>query len=358
MFKHDQPTSTIHSIDPIPCLITFVAIFSAPHFAFSVTDKPQFGSDPVLMGDAKFANDSSFVRLTDPRISSPSSGFLFQKRPIKLFSSFSKSRKPVSFSTDFSFSISPQNGDGIAFLVVPRILLSRFSKGGFGVIEERRFLGVEFDTLVDEDVGDVNANHVGVDVGSLNSVKTSNVSSVNLVLNSGMKLHSWVDYDSSSKKIEVRLGKFGDARPYDPLLVYGIDLGEMWKNEEMLVGLSSTSGKTMQTSCVYSWKFRTRSVPSWLHSQPLDPRAFSQEQEEEKLEQKKRICALGFLSGLVFIIGCGALMALFVLFLWALLENSLETILTIPAKCTVHSGDFSYKKINVVLEDDSSITKN
>lgn len=333
-----------------------MAIFSAPHFALSVTDKPQFGSDLVLIGDAKFTNDSSVVQLTDPRISSPSSGFLFRKRPIKFFNSYSKSRKPVSFSTDFSFSISPQNGDGLAFLVVPRSMLSRFSKGGFGVLQERRFLGVEFDTSVDEDVGDVSENHVGVDVGGLYSVKTSNVSSVGLVLNSGMKLHSWVDYDSSSKKIEVRLGKFGGTRPDDPLLVYGIDLGHMWKNEEVFVGLSSSSGKTMQTSCVYSWKFRTRSVPSWLHSQPLDPRAFSQEQK--KLAQKKRICALGFLSGLVFIIGCGALLALIVLFLWALFENSLETILTISTKCTVHSGHFTYEKINVVVEDNSSDAKN
>ncbi|XP_073305795.1 L-type lectin-domain containing receptor kinase VIII.1-like [Primulina huaijiensis] len=357
MFKYDPSTFTLHSIYSIPCLITFVAIFSAPHFALSVTDKPQFGSDFVLIGDAKFTNDSSIVQLTDPIISSPSSGFLFRKRPIKFFNSYSKSRKPVSFSTDFSFSISPQNGDGLAFLVVPRSMLARFSKGGFGVLEERRFLGVEFDTSVDEDVGDFNENHVRVDVGGLYSVKTSNVSSVNLVLNSGMKLHSWVDYDSSSKRIEVRLAKFGGARPYDPLLVYGIDLGEMWKNEEVFVGLGSSSGKTRQTSCVYSWKFRTRSVPSWLHSQPLDPWAFSQEQEEKRLAQKKRICALGFLSGLVFIIGCGALLALIVLFLWALFENSLETILTIPAKCTVHSGGFSYEKINVVV-DNSSDAKN
>ncbi|KZV26245.1 Concanavalin A-like lectin family protein [Dorcoceras hygrometricum] len=359
MSKYDHPsTFTRHSIHPIPFLITFLAIYEAPHFALSVTHKPQFGSDLVLIGDAKFANDSSFVQLTDPRISSASSGFLFRRRPIKLFSSYSKSRKPVSFSTEFSFSISPQNGDGIAFLLVPRSMLSRFSKGGFGVLKESRFLGVEFDTSVDENVGDVNANHVGVDVGSLDSVKTSNVSSVDLVLNSGMQLHSWVDYDSSSKRIEVRLDKSGGARPYDPLLVYGIDLGEMWRNEEVFVGLSSSSGKTMQTSCVYSWKFRTRSVPSWLHSQPLDPRVISQEQEEKRLAQKKRICALGFLSGLVFIVGCGALLALIILFLWAMFENSLETILTIPAKSPVHSGDFRYQKINVVVEDNLSEANN
>ncbi|KAK6135898.1 hypothetical protein DH2020_030385 [Rehmannia glutinosa] len=326
-------------------------LLSAIHFSLSLPSKPHFGSNLVLIGDAKFANNSSCIRLTNPTISSPSSGFLIQKKPIKLFSSNSKSRKPVSFSTDFSFSISPHNGDGLAFLVVPKNFISKFSTENFGVLKENRFLGVEFDTSADENVGDVNANHVGVDVGSLVSVKTSNVSSINLVLNSGVKLHSWVDYDSSSKRIEIRLGKFGSARPYNPLLVYQVDLGEMWRNEEVLVGLSSSSGKSMQISNVYSWNFRTRTVPKWLHSQPMDPRAFSSKHSEEKLAQKKKICALGFLSGLVFMTGCGALLALVVLFLWALFENSSETVLTIPGKCTVHSGDFRYEKINVVVGD-------
>lgn len=346
------------SIHPFRSIIFLLALFSALHFSLSLPNKPHFGSNLVLIGDARFTNNSSCIQLTDSRISSPSSGFLFQKKPIRLFSSNSKSRKPVSFSTDFIFSISPHNGDGLAFLVVPRNFLSKFSRESFGVLKESRFLGVEFDTLADENVGDVNANHVGVDIGSLVSVRTSNVSSINLVLNSGMKLHAWVDYDSSSKRIEVRLSKFGSPRPYNPLLVYQVDLGDMWRNEEVLVGLSSSTGKSMQASSVYAWNFRTRNVPQWLHSQPLNPRAFSHERSEEKLAQKRKICALGFLSGLVFLTGCGALLALIVLFLWALFENSSETVLTIPRKCTVHSGDFRYEKINVVVGDSPPDAKN
>ncbi|KAI3458609.1 hypothetical protein Pfo_015272 [Paulownia fortunei] len=347
-----------HSNHPFYFLIFLSALFSALHFSLSLPNKPHLGSNLVLIGDAKFTNNSSCIQLTNPTISSPSSGFIIQKKPIKLCSSNLKSGKPVSFSTDFTFSISPHNGDGLAFLVVPRTFLSKFSTESFGVLKENRFFGVEFDTLVDENVGDVNANHVGVDVGSLVSVKTGNVSSINLVMNSGVKLHSWVDYDSSSKRIEVRLSKFGSGRPYSPLLVYQVDLGEMWRNEEVLVGLSSSSGKSMQTSSVYSWNFRTRNIPKWLHSQPLNPRAFPSEQSEEKLAQKRKICALGFLSGLVFMTGCGALLALIVLFLWALFENSSETVLTIPAKCTVHSGDFRYEKINAVVGDNPTHAKN
>lgn len=347
----------------LPCngltslLIFAVALLSTLHFSSSLPNKPHFGSNLVLIGDAKFTNGVTSVQLTDPKDYFPSSGLLIQKKPIKFLTPKPRARKPLSFSTDFTFSISPHNGDGIAFLVMPRSCLSKFSRESFGVSKERRFFAVEYDTSVDKNVGDVNENHVGVDVGSLVSVKTSNVSSINLILNSGVKLHSWVDYDSSSKRLEVRLSKFGSPRPYTPLLVYQIDMGDMWRNEEVLVGLSSSSGKSMQTSSIYSWKFGMRSIPEGLHSQPADPRAFSHRPIEEKLAQRKRICALGLLSGVVFLTGCGALLALVVLFLWALFDNSSETILTIPGKCIVQSGDIRYEKIGTFVGDDSNDVK-
>ncbi|CAA0836731.1 Concanavalin A-like lectin family protein [Striga hermonthica] len=127
----------------------------------------------------------------------------------------------------------------------------------------------------------------------------------------------------------------------------------MWGNQEVLVGLGSSSGKSMQVSSVYSWNFKTRTVPKWMHSKPLDPREFSGKGSEDKLTQKKRICALGFLSALVFVTGCAALLALVVLFLWALYENSSETVLTIPRKCNMGSADFRYEKIKVVVGDDN-----
>ncbi|KAK8515063.1 hypothetical protein V6N12_001224 [Hibiscus sabdariffa] len=53
------------------------------------------------------------------------------------------------------------------------------------------FLGIEIDARKDEKVGDFNANHVGIDVGSLEPVEVCNLSSLNLVLNNGEPLKSW-----------------------------------------------------------------------------------------------------------------------------------------------------------------------
>lgn len=287
--------------------------------------------------------------------SSLSSGLLIQSKPFKFVTTRSKRPTPTSFSTDFTFSISSHDGDGLALIVVPADFVPKFSGESFGLSREKKYFAVEFDTSVNRNVVDENANHVGVDVDSLVSWKVSNASSVNLVLNSGIKLHSWVDYDSSSKRLEVRLSKFGSPRPYNPLLVYQIDLGEMWKGEEVLVGLSSSNGNSMQRTSVYSWKFRVRTVPKWLHSQPLDPRGFSTEQKEEKMAHKQKGCLFWFLSGLIFATGCGMLVALAVLFLSFLFAN--QEVAVIPVKCSTSSGDFRYEKINLVLEDKSTDVK-
>ncbi|OIT33479.1 PREDICTED: L-type lectin-domain containing receptor kinase S.4-like [Nicotiana attenuata] len=330
-------------------LLLLLTLLPVSIFSFSIGLSSHFDPNLGLIGDAKITKDGSFVQLTDSSKSSLSSGFVFQRIPFKFLDS-------NSFSTDFSFSISPHNGDGLSFVIVPTDFPSKFSKKMFGLSNERRFFGVEFDTLLNENVGDKSANHVGVNVGSLVSAKSTNVSFINLVLNSGKKLHSWVDYECTSKRLEVRLSEFGIPRPYDPLLVYQVDLGNMWKGEEVLVGLSSSTGSSFQVTSVYSWKFRVRSVPKWLHSQPADPRKNANEQSLEKIADKKRFHLLAFLSGFIFATGCIALAAFIGLFLWVIVGNNSEVV--IPAKSSVHPGDFRYEKVNVVVEDGSGHVKN
>lgn len=204
---------------------------------------------------------------------------------------------------------------------------------------------------MDGNVGDLNDNHVGIDVSSLVSVRVCNVSSINLVLNSGVKLQSWVDYDASSKRLEVRLSKAGNERPYDPLLVYQIDMMKMWKDDEVLIGLSSSSGNSVQSSSVYSWSFGTRAVPKWMHSHPVNPQLYSDDLGEGITAQKKGKkggCFLGMLSGLALGIGCGALAALALMFLWEIFVSRDEMIKAADSKFPV---GFRYEKVNVVVEN-------
>ncbi|KAI3474804.1 hypothetical protein Pfo_030063 [Paulownia fortunei] len=207
-----------------------------PNLTFSLKNfgkDSNFESQLALYGDAKVANDNMSVQIAGSGVSS--AGRFICKKPINLVEG--NSRNMVSFSNYFVFSMSRENGEGLAFVMLPfGFPLNVFDGGSMGMLGERKmkFLAVEFDTFMDEKYGDVNGNHVGLDVESPVSVKVSNVSSINLVLNSGEKLQAWIDYEASSKRFEVRLSKFGDNRPLDPLLSYPLIYQKCGKRRMLL----------------------------------------------------------------------------------------------------------------------------
>ncbi|XP_052203142.1 L-type lectin-domain containing receptor kinase VIII.2-like [Diospyros lotus] len=150
------------------------------------------------------------------------------------------------------------------FVLVPiGFPLDVFDGDPFGLLSKKKFrtLAVEFDTFIDDEFGDVNGNHVGVDVNSVVLVKVGNASSINLVLNSGEKFQSWIDYEAGSKRLEIRLAKLGGMKPIDPLVSCSIDLSRMWKEDEAFIGLSSSNGNSSQSCNVHSWSFELKVVP-------------------------------------------------------------------------------------------------
>ncbi|XP_043715988.1 L-type lectin-domain containing receptor kinase VIII.2-like [Telopea speciosissima] len=333
-------------------VFSFVTQAASLELSFSLKrfDKHQnLDSDIALFGDAQIVDGDSSVKITRPSVTS--AGRLIYKKRISFIGG--DGRKPMSFSTHFSFSISRENGDGLAFVILPTSFpTDLFDGSSFGLtpgLEKRgtRFLAIEFDTSMDTKLGDPNGNHIGVDVGSLVSAKVKNVSSVNLVLNSGKKLYSWIDYDAKIKKLEVRLSDSGDVRPSVPLLSYGIDLSEMWKEEDVFVGISSSSGNSSQTASVYSWSFSLRSIPSWLHSQPVDPRVYANP-SKLPVVHKRSTCFLRILAGLIFGTCCGALAAFIAMFVWTIYANRRRPSV-VPVEFPVHPVEFAYEKIKVAV---------
>ncbi|KAK6943565.1 Legume lectin domain [Dillenia turbinata] len=345
------PAMLLHGYFTALCLVLlyFEPLFADPLASFSYNNfdpSSDFGSELTLFGDAVVINGGSGIELCNSSVSS--AGRVMYAKPIKFPAG--NASKTVSFSTYFSFSLSPGNGDGMAFVLVPvDFPLHKFDGSMFGLnpgLNESKFkfFAVEFDTFKNVEVGDLNRNHVGIDVDSVVSKKTSNVSDVYLVLSSGQILHSWIDYDASSKRLEVRLSKLADSRPIDPLLVYyPIDLGKMWNNDQVYVGLSSSSGNSTQTSFVYSWSFKLWRVPTWMHSEPLDPNAFAERTDSPLVtEHKRSACVLRVLAALIFGTGCGALGALIVLVLWTMLGNRRPVV---PEDIAVHPVKFDYENV-------------
>ncbi|XP_075509278.1 lectin-like protein At1g53060 [Primulina tabacum] len=316
-------------------------------------DVKSFGPDAkfsrliALYGDAEAVNGSRSVQLSGS--GAFSAGRMICRKPINLVEGYTP-RKMVSFSVYFEFSMSGGNGDGLAFIMVPTgFPLNVFNGGSMGMFEEKKmkFLGVEFDTFKDEKCGDLNNNHVGIDVGSLVSVKVSNVSSIKLELNSGEKLQSWIDYEASSKILEVRLGRSGGNKPVDPLLSHHIDLSRMWKNEDILLGLSSSSRNSSQKCNIYSWSFVSRTMPHWMHSEPMNPETYMEKGEETKAHKTTRDCAMKILAALIFGGGCGAVGAFFVLFVFAILGSRRPVT---PEDLAVQPEKLEQKKLGRVVD--------
>ncbi|XP_061356718.1 L-type lectin-domain containing receptor kinase VIII.2-like [Gastrolobium bilobum] len=310
----------------------------------STKSLPNFDPDIDLFGDAHVvvSDGGSHVKLTRPTPSS--SGLLLRQKPVTF-------ADPTSLSAEFSFSVSPDGGDGLVLVLVPGDFAASFpGNGSFGLSSRNKYLAIEFDTSKDDNVGDLNANHVGIDVGSLVSVAVANVSAVNLVLNSGKKMNAWVDYEASSKTLEVRLSKMGEPRPSNPIISHSVDLFKIWGGEPVFVGVSSSNDdKSVQVVSVYSWKLALRNVSKSLHSQPAEPLGY-----DAKKNGKFR--PLKVLARVIFGTGCVTLVTFVVLFMWVIFfqKHEEESLPKIPD----HPADIRYERIDVAVDKNTGIDEN
>ncbi|XP_068667735.1 lectin-like protein At1g53070 [Aristolochia californica] len=307
-------------------------------FSFSKFENDlYFDSQIALYGDAQISGNDASVRVTRPSL--PSFGRIMSRTPITI--SPRNPTKVVSFRSYFSFAISPGNTDGLAFFMVPKDLLAEsLNHSSFGVLPG--VVAVEFDTFEDKSCKDPNANHIGLDIGSLVSVAYKDASESKLVLNSGERLHCWIDYDLNSRRLEARLSESGVVKPLDPLISYHINLSETF-GRGFFVGISSSSRNTTRATSVYSWSLELKRISSFTHSQPLDPRIVVQG-TEQKLVRCKCDYLLRTLAGMILGAACGAMIALLVLFVWSMLENKHHLVLS---EYPVYPVEEGYERIIV-----------
>ncbi|KAL2337874.1 hypothetical protein Fmac_012320 [Flemingia macrophylla] len=311
------------AFDPIP-------LFSFAGFGKDLKFKPNL----TLYGNAKVVNGGSGIDFTGSGGSG--TGRVMYKKPIKLLQG--KPRQLVSFSTYFASSFPLDNGGGLAFVMVPKgfegdlFYQSSYglNDGNFGVV------GVEFSASKVGRNG-VSSCNVTVNIGFSVVAKTSH----KLALKSGEKLHVWIDYEASSRRLEVRLSQHGKSRPSDPLLWHSIDLSSVWKEKEMFVGFSSDS----QACFLYSWSFVLRRFPHSMHSEPLDPKGLGEKTETPVVKQRSD-CFLRILAAMIFGTGCGALTAFIVLYLWTIFGNKRAVV---PEESVLKPVD-EYRKVKIVVD--------
>ncbi|KAH9766902.1 L-type lectin-domain containing receptor kinase S.4 [Citrus sinensis] len=198
-------------------------------------------------------------------------GHAFYSSPIK-FKNSTRNSKSLSFSTCFAFAIVPEypalGGHGFAFTIstskelpgtLPSQYLGLLNSSDLGNLTNHIF-AVEFDTVKDFEFGDINDNHVGIDINSLRSNASEpaayfleNSTKQVLNLKSGKVIQAWIDYDSSKNHLEVRLAP-SSVKPRSPILSFDVDLSPIVK-ETMYVGFSSSTGLLASSHYILGWSF-------------------------------------------------------------------------------------------------------
>lgn len=210
-----------------------------------------------LNGDAAQATDASsraVLRVTPSTFGQ--SGSVFSTSAVTLGTD-------VSFSTRFQFNINNQGStggaDGLVFAVQTVSNTSGGNGGGIGYQGLPKSVGVEFDNWFNGPYGDVNDNHVGIDLnGNIQSMVQND--NPGFALDSGKDLFAWVDYNGKTDTLEVRLNSTG-VRPGAAILSYIVDLTDILETPDAFVGFTSGTGAAFANHDVISWEFRDTYKP-------------------------------------------------------------------------------------------------
>ncbi|KAG8493212.1 hypothetical protein CXB51_010583 [Gossypium anomalum] len=119
---------------------------------------------------------------------------------------------------------------------------------------------VEFDTVKDLEFGDINDNHVGVNVNSMKSIASTsaayfleNGTKEELIIKSGEKIQAWVDYDSAKNQLDVKLSLLSQ-KPRSSILSIDVNLSSILQ-DFMFVGFSASTGLLASSHYVLGWSF-------------------------------------------------------------------------------------------------------
>ncbi|CAH8391396.1 unnamed protein product [Eruca vesicaria subsp. sativa] len=215
-----------------------------------------FDKEVALFGDSKLIKEGSSIQLTNSE--SGSEGRVLYKEPINLFQDV-ETGNSLSFTSSFRFSMPNETDDVMAFVMVPTSMdLRLFNQRG----NSSSALGFLFEHAKNEQVVafefDISnrGNHARILVGKPESSEVRNLSfKGNLLMANGGTLSCMIEYKASAKRMQVRFRKLGSIKMMDPSFDFYVDLAEILKGGECMVGLSSTNGNSSKAHILHSWNF-------------------------------------------------------------------------------------------------------
>nr|AAA67353.1 phytohemagglutinin [Phaseolus vulgaris] len=217
----------------------------------------------ILQGDAP-SSSSGQLRLTNLKSNGePTVGSLgraFYSAPIQIWDNTTGT--VASFATSFTFNIQVPNNagpaDGLAFALVPVGSQPKHKGGLLGLFNNDKYdsnahtLAVELDTCNNRD-WDPKPRHIGIDVNSIRSIKTTPWDFVN-----GENAEVLITYESSTKLLVASLVYPSQKTSF--IVSDTVDLKSVLP-EWVSVGFSATTGinkGNVETNDVLSWSFASK----------------------------------------------------------------------------------------------------
>ncbi|KAB2006474.1 hypothetical protein ES319_D11G347700v1 [Gossypium barbadense] len=193
------------------CLIMLVLLLFLLVVASSDINQGQFSFNGYLNVEGVAGVDSSGL-FTLTNTTSRIIGQIFYKNPIQFKNSTNATVSP--FPTTFIFAIVPGytdlGGHGLAFVIspndeisgaLPTHYLGLFKETNIG-LDSNHVVAIELGTARTIAVGDIDGNHVSIDINSPRSVTAASAGYLtdesefkNLNLKSGDPMQVWVEYD-------------------------------------------------------------------------------------------------------------------------------------------------------------------
>ncbi|EOA36980.1 hypothetical protein CARUB_v10009951mg [Capsella rubella] len=183
-----------------------------------------------------------------------------------------------SFKTSFSLTITtrrenPNPGHGLAFIVVPDnknvtvsglgylSLVNRLNNGN----PNNHLFAVEFDVFKDKHLGDIDDNHVGININSARSTVSkkagywiqSRTGGKDRWVFKALRLsdggcRAWIEYENG--KVTVTIG-VSQEKPKRPLMEAMVDLSKVF-HEKMYMGFAGSMGRGAERHEIVDWNFQ------------------------------------------------------------------------------------------------------
>ncbi|KAG5530101.1 hypothetical protein RHGRI_030462 [Rhododendron griersonianum] len=245
-----------------------------------------FKGAPIYLDGVAKIHSNGLLQLTN---FSRQIGHAFYKHPIRFDTSSSTLPQALSFSTHFVFAIvhgtTNQSADGMAFAISPSTNFTHATGNQYlGLLNtalntsSNNLLAIEIDTFENPELHDINDNHVGIDVNSLESNVSatvtyySNTERINRSLEHVSKspMQAWVEYDGFENVLNVTLAPTTSPKPDQSLLSTRINLSSILL-DSMYVGFSAATGPLSGNHYILGWSFNKSGKAQGLDISELPP---------------------------------------------------------------------------------------